>query len=177
MTTFIDMPESPYETAAAMIAELTDSEVTIPARCELLSATTVTVEFGTRNLSADEPRMLGGRGDAPTPGQYLLAALGSSAAINFRYWSDRLGVRFDRLRVEISGRLDLRGFIGLGEGVRPGFTEVRLTVNVSGSESPDRYEDLCRAVERLCPVLDSLLNPVAVTTILETAGDMSATEQ
>ena len=167
MTTFIDVPETPYETAAAVIAELTNSEVTLPAHCELLSATAVNIEFGTRSISADEPRMLGGRGDAPTPGQYLLAALGSSAAISFRYWSDRLGVRFDSLRIELSGRFDLRGFIGLGDGVRPGFTDVRLTVNVSGPEPPDRYEELKRAVERHCPVLDSLANRVAVAMILE----------
>jgi uncharacterized OsmC-like protein len=168
MTTFVDAHPGPYETAAAVIGEWTNSEVTVPARCELLAATAVGIELGTRSLTADEPMILGGRGSSPTPAQYLLAALGSSAAMSFRYWSDRLGVRFDALRVELSGSIDLRGFIGLGNDVRPGFRHVRLTITVSGPEPPERYEELRRAVERHCPVLDAFVNPVAVTTILET---------
>jgi uncharacterized OsmC-like protein len=168
MTQLVDVHPSPYETAAAVIGEWTNSEVTVPARCDLFGATAVGIEFGTRSLSADEPMILGGRGASPTPAQYLLAALGSSVAISFRYWSDRLGVRFDALRVELSGSLDLRGFIGLGSEVRPGFTHIRLSVALSGPEPPQRYEELRRAVERHCPVLDAVLNPVAVTTILET---------
>jgi uncharacterized OsmC-like protein len=171
MTTFVDAHGTPYGTAAAVIGEWTNSEVTVPVRCELLHATAVGIELGTRSLSADEPMILGGRGASPTPAQYLLAALGSSVAISFRYWSDRLGVRFDALRVELSGSIDLRGFIGLGTDLRPGFTDIRLTIDVSGSEPAARYEELRRAVDRHCPVLDALVNEVAVTTVLDvTAG-------
>ena len=168
MNAFVEAHATPYEIAAAVIGEWTNSEVTMPARAELLGATAVDIELGTRSLSADEPMILGGSGVSPTPAQYLLAALGSSVAISFRYWSDRLGIGFDALCVELSGRIDLRGFIGLGTDSRPGFTQIRLTIKVSGPESPEGYEELRRAAVRHCPVLDALVKQVTVTTILET---------
>jgi len=65
------------------------------------------------------------------------------------------------LRVE--GDLDIRGFFGFDDTVRPGFTAVRVEVIVTGPESAERYAELAAAVDEHCPVLDLFKNPVPVT--------------
>ena len=52
------------------------------------------------------------------------------------------------------GDLDVRGFFGFDESVRPGFTAVRLKVTPIGPESAARYQQFADAVDAHCPVLD-----------------------
>ena len=142
----------------------------MPARCALVGPTTVVVRLGHRTVEVDEPQALGGHGMAPSPGQYVLAALGACEAITFRYWSDRLGIPFDELRVDVRADIDLRASLGLAEGARPGFSAVRMTIGVAGPEPGRRYETLLRAVDAHAPVLDVFRRAVAVDTVVEVHG-------
>ena len=103
---------------------------------------------------------------AANPVQYALASLGSCQAITYQFWAEQLGIGFDTLSVRVEGDLDIRGFFGFDDGVRPGFSAIRLEVTVTGPESPERYQDLAAAVDRHCPVLDLFANPVPVTRTL-----------
>ena len=49
--------------------------------------------------------------------------------------------------------------------LRPGFSDVRLTITITGPESDERYQELRVAVDNHCPVLDLFANetPVSVT--------------
>lgn len=158
--------KTPYETAAALIAKLTRTEITVPVQCELVGRTAVRVSLDPEIIRADEPRVLGGGGTASTPSQYALAALGSSTAITFAYWSDRLGIPIDLLRVDVQGDIDLRGFVGLGEDVRPGFCAAAMKVTISGPASVAQYEELQRVVDGHSPVLDLFTNRVPVKTTI-----------
>jgi uncharacterized OsmC-like protein len=109
---------------------------------------------------------LGGADVAANPVQYALASLGSCQAITYQFWAEQLGIGFDTLSVRVEGDLDVRGFFGFDDGVRPGFSAVRVEVTVTGPESPERYQDLAAAVDRHCPVLDLFANPVPVTRTL-----------
>jgi uncharacterized OsmC-like protein len=162
-----DVSQSPFDTAVAFIGRQVQPDVTVPVHCDLVGPTDVRVRVGKQIVDVDEPRAFGGGGTAPTPGQYALAALGSCEAITFRYWSDKLGIRIDELHVDVRGELDLRGFVGLAGGVRAGFSAVWLTVKVSGPDAIERYDELRRAVDEHCPVLDVFANPVPVTTLIE----------
>ena len=158
--------ETPFETAVALVAKLTRPEITVPVQCELVGRTAVHISLDPEVVRADEPRVLGGGGTAPTPSQYALAALSSCTAVTFAYWSEKLRIPIDLLRVQVQGDIDLRGFVGLADGVRPGFKRVRMKVTVSGPESAGRYEELKRAVERYSPVLDLFANRVPVQSTI-----------
>lgn len=164
---------SPFETAAAFIADQPRSLVTVPARCALVGPTAVEVRLGRQLVEFDEPQSLGGQGTAPTPGQYALAALGACQAITFRYWSDRLGIPFDELRVDVRGDIDVRAFLGLAEGGRPGYGAVRVALRVAGPDTAARYEELLHAVDEHAPVLDVFRNAVRVETSLTLNHDES----
>ena len=81
---------------------------------------------------------------AANPVQYALASLGSCQAITYRLWAEQLGITFDSLTVRVEGDLDIRGFFGFDDSVRPGFSAIRVEVAVSGPESPNATRSLRR---------------------------------
>lgn len=115
-------------------------------------------------LAVDEPPTLGGSDTAINPVETYLAALLSCQVVTYRFYADKLGIELDELALSAEGDLDVRGFFGIDDAVRPGFTEVRVTVDISGPESQERYRELADTVEAHCPVLDLTTNPTPVTT-------------
>lgn len=128
------------------------------------------IETGRHRLTVDEPPALGGGDAAANPVEHALAALISCQVVTYRFWAARLGVALDDIEVTAEGDLDVRGFFGLDDGVRPGFTGVRLQVRLTGPEAPERYAELQRAVDTHCPVLDLFANATPVLTRLVGAG-------
>ena len=96
-------------------------------------------------------------------------ALGACQAVGYRFWSEKLGLRLDKLRVDVTGHIDLRSLFGVTDGARPGFGRVEVEVTLSGPETPDRYEDLRRHVNEHSPLTDIFANPVPVHTALTVA--------
>lgn len=151
------------DTATAIAGDRSLAAVSISADCALVGVHQVAVRLNDRVVTSDQPPMLGGDGSAPNPVEIALAALGSCQAQTYRFWSEKLGIRIDDVSVDIQGDLDIQGIFGLRDGVRPGFSDVRLNVRLSGPEPQERYEELRRAVDDHCPVLDVFANPVPVT--------------
>lgn len=114
----------------------------------------------------DEPASLGGDDSAANPVEYALGALIGCQVVTYRFWAARLGIRLDDVRVTAVGDLDVRGFFGLDDAVRAGFSEIRLDVELIGPESTERYAQLHDAVDAHCPVLDLFTEPTPVITRL-----------
>ena len=144
------------------------AEKQVSADCELVAICTVDVRVDGQTLTFDQASPFGD-GAGPTPGDGLLAALGACQAQVYRFWSEKLGIRFDTLRIGVRGDIDVRRLFGADEAVRPGFSGVEIDVHVSGPESAARYDELRRAVDEHCPVLDSVANPVTVSTAIHSA--------
>ncbi|WP_217915488.1 OsmC family protein [Miltoncostaea marina] len=117
----------------------------------------------------DEPAELAGTDLGPNPVEMVLAAFGACQAITYRVWAARLGLRLDDVRFELEGDIDLAGFLGVRDDVRPGPTAVRERIVLVGPEPRERYEELARVVDRHCPVLDLVANrePVTVDVVVE----------
>jgi uncharacterized OsmC-like protein len=151
------------DTSKAIADDPANGQVEFTALGTLVGVTEVDIRTGAHTFTVDEPPALGGADAAANPVQYALASLGSCQAITYRFWAAHLGVELDSLSVRVEGDLDLRGFFGVDDSVRPGFTAVRLEVSVTGPESAERYAELAAAVDQHCPVLDLFQNPVPVT--------------
>lgn len=160
------MSVAEFVTAAkvALTSDPTQAWARFKAHHDLTGPTEVTVNVGSgHHFTVDEPEALGGSNTAANPVEYALASLGSCQAISYRVWAAQLGVALDKVEVEIEGDIDLRGFFGIDERVRPGFNAVHIRVRLIGPESATRYEGLAAAVDAHCPVLDLFRNPVPVT--------------
>lgn len=150
-------------TRTAVTTDPVAGQVLFSTHSTLTGVTEVVVRSGNHVFTVDEPPALGGGGTAPNPVEYALASLGSCQAITYRFWAEQLGVTFDTLTVRVEGDLDIRGFLGFDAAVRPGFSAVRVRVDITGPESQERYQELAAAVDEHCPVLDLFSNPVPVT--------------
>lgn len=126
------------------------------------TATEVKVKAGAHLFTIDEPAGLGGTDKGANPVEHLLGALGACQVITFQVWASKLGVAVEGIDIELTGELDLRGFFGIDPDVRPGFSSIDVAVQISGPDTEERYQELVEAVERHCPVLDSLGNHVSV---------------
>jgi uncharacterized OsmC-like protein len=154
------------DTRKAVAEDPANGQAVFSAQGTLVGVTEVDIRTGTHSFKVDEPPALGGADVAANPVQYALASLGSCQAITYQFWAEQLGIGFDTLSVRVEGDLDVRGFFGFDDSVRPGFSAVRVEVTVTGPESPERYQDLATAVDQHCPVLDLFANPVPVTRTL-----------
>lgn len=125
-------------------------------------------------LRADQPPSLGGRDQAPTPPELVLAALGACQEMAYRLYAETLEIPLRGVSVRLEGRLDLRGLLAADDGVRPGFRAINATVELDSPAAPDDLERLRATVERHCPVLDMLRHVTPVKTEIARAGAEAA---
>ncbi|NYF98412.1 OsmC family protein [Janibacter cremeus] len=133
------------------------------------TATEVTLSARQHTFTIDEPSGLGGTDLGANPVEHLLAALASCTVISYQVWAEKLGLTLEGVDVTVDGDVDLNGFFGAVDGVRPGFQGIDLAVTLTGPESDASYRKLEEAVATHCPVADNLTNGVPVRTTLELA--------
>lgn len=112
-------------------------------------------------LDADEPPLLLGENQAPNAPEYVLHALAACLAGTLVYHAAARGIVLDGLECTIEGDLDLRGFLGLDETVRPGYQQIRVAFEATGDFDDDQLAELASLV-RYSPVRDIVSNPVPV---------------
>jgi uncharacterized OsmC-like protein len=120
------------------------------------------------------PEMMG-TNNSPNAVAYILHALASSLAVGITYTASVWGIICDGLQIDLEGKLDLQGFLGLSEDVRPGFQEINVRAIISCANLTENYLESLRAlnehVQRTSPILDMLRNPVTVNVELIEAID------
>jgi len=135
----------------------------------LQEGTQVSLRARDHAFTIDEPADLGGADTGANPVEHLLAALGSCQAITYSVWAEKLGLRLDDVDITLTGDIDLRGFFGLAETIRPGYSNIDVNVTISGPETAETYDALIDTVEKHCPVLDNLAATVPVNTSVTVA--------
>jgi uncharacterized OsmC-like protein len=113
-------------------------------------------------LVGDEPPVLLGQDAGPNAVESVLQALASCLTVGFAYNAAAQGIAVKRLEFELEGEIDLHGFLGLSEKVRPGFQGIRLAYRTDCDASPEKLDELWAHVQKTSPVLDMLRNPVRV---------------
>lgn len=134
------------------------------------TATEVAISARDHSFTIDEPADLGGADRGANPVEHLLAALASCTVITYTVWAEKLGLTLDGVDVAVDGNIDLRGFLGLDDTVRPGFQEINLAVRLTGPDSAEDYRRLEETVATHCPVGDNLTAGVPVHSRVTIAG-------
>jgi uncharacterized OsmC-like protein len=112
-------------------------------------------------VDTDEPPVLLGENRAPNTAEYVLHALAACLSGTIVYHAAARGIALDDLQTTIEGDLDLRGFLGLDDTVRPGYEQIRVTLNAGGDFDDDQLAELADLI-RYSPVRDIVSNPVPV---------------
>ncbi len=116
----------------------------------------------THTLVGDEPDVLLGGDTGPNAVETVLAALASCLAVGYAYNAAAQGIEIEELTFQVAGDLDLRAFLGLREGSRPGYEAIQVTYQVKSPASREQLIELCDYVQRTSPVLDIIANRVPV---------------
>lgn len=114
-------------------------------------------------MEGDEPPILLGNNVGPNAVESVLQALASCLAVGFSYNAAAQGITVNSLTFDLEGSIDLHGFLGLSDKVRPGYEGIRLTYRADCDAPADKVAALWAHVEKTSPVLDILRNPVPVS--------------
>jgi uncharacterized OsmC-like protein len=144
--------------------------LTCATRARLVDGLRCEIEEGPWKFSADMPAKVGGGETAPTPGVLGRGALASCLTIGIAVWAARLGVRIDALEVEVQADFDARGELGVGNGVPPGYTQVRYVVSIESPAPQHELDELLSMAERHSPYLDVFGRAMAMSRILRLNG-------
>lgn len=117
-------------------------------------------------LVGDEPPVLLGSNAGPNAVEALLHALASCLTVGFVYNAAARGIEVRSLDFDLEGDIDLHGFLGLSNTVRPGYSGIRVRYRVDASASREELVELCNYVQQTSPVLDIVRNPVPVNVEL-----------
>jgi len=117
-------------------------------------------------LQGDEPEQILGERAGPNAVELLLAALGSCLSVGYAANAAHMGIELDELRFEMEGDVDLRGFLGISEDVRPGYESITCTVYLDADASDEELAALRERVEATSPVMDALAHEVPIETRL-----------
>jgi len=117
-------------------------------------------------LRVDEPLELCGTNQHANPQEYLMSALNACMMVGYSAVAALMGIELTSLEVELEGDIDLRGFLGIDPAVANGYENLRQTVRISGSGSPEEFEQLHQAVLDTSPNFFNITKAIPVRSQL-----------
>ena len=118
-------------------------------------------------MAVDEPFELLGENTAPNPQEYLMTALNACVMVGYVAGAAVKGITLEMLEIETEGELDLRGFLGIDESIKPGYDKITYTVRIKGNGSAKDYQEIHKNVMRTSPNYFNIAKPVAIDARLE----------
>jgi uncharacterized OsmC-like protein len=118
--------------------------------------------FGHHVVWVDEPKSFGGSDTAANPAEVMMTGLCASIAVTLRCHAALRDIEVGAIEMSIAGDLDVRGFFDADPKVRSGFKALTIGLKLDSSASPAQLKELMAAVERGCPVLDSVRDPTPI---------------
>ena len=157
-----DFKEIWEEKRAVLSANPEKCAVTVSAESQLVEGFMSRVKARSFDIVVDQNKGMGGTDQGPRPSEYVLAALAACHEVTYRLYADALDIPLDKVSVSVTGHSDARGFFGLDNSVRAGFSHITGEIKVETKASDEELERLREAVNQHCPVLDDLRQPVSV---------------
>ena len=93
-------------------------------------------------VNADQPEFLGGRNTAPNSVEYVLHALTSCLTVTLTYHAAVQGIVLGAIETSAEGDHDARGFFGISDLVKKGYSGIRVNMRVASQESVETLTDL-----------------------------------
>ncbi len=126
-------------------------------------------------VRVDEPTSLGGADSAPNPAEVLLGALGTCLSIGYALNAAARGIELRSLALDLEGDIDLAVFGGLVEDGNPGYSHIRVRVEVQSDAPAEALQDLHEHVVRTSPILSTVTRPVHVRSEVVVSAAQPAT--
>lgn len=102
-------------------------------------------------IRSDEPLELCGTNQFPNPQEYLLAAINACMMVGYAAGAAMMGIRLTKLEIEITGDIDLAGFLGLDGETPAGYPSLEQSVRIAGDGTPEQFARLHETVLATSP--------------------------
>jgi uncharacterized OsmC-like protein len=116
------------------------------------------------SLTADEPPVLIGGDQGANPVEFVLHALAACLTTTMVYHAAARGIAIGAISSELEGDIDVRGFMGLADNVRKGYSKVRVKMTVESGAPATTLETLAK----FSPVYDIVSNSLPVEISVKT---------
>lgn len=120
------------------------------------------VRIGEHTVLTDSAPGLAGHSLGPTSPELLLGSLASCLVHTYLIQAVLLNIPLDHVEIEVSGKLDMTGVVGLPVEQPPRMADITYAARVQSPASPEDIERMHAAAEESCPVLNTLRYPVSV---------------
>ena len=117
-------------------------------------------------MTVDEPFELLGQNTAANPQEVLMAALNSCIMVGYVVGAAVNGITLERLEIKTEGELDLRGFLGIDEEVKPGYEAMQVKVTIKGNGTEAQFREIHRTVLKTSPNYFNVSRPIPVEATL-----------
>ena len=114
----------------------------------------------------DFPNQLSGEGRGPTVCESCMGSLAACLTQTIVAHATSRGIQIDGINIDVEGDVDLRGFTGISNDVRPGAQQFRVNINIkSTNASKEQINELHEIGKRFSPAFDTLTNGTSVVLI------------
>jgi uncharacterized OsmC-like protein len=117
----------------------------------------------------DHSEVLCGTDKAPTPIEYLLAALSACITAGIGNIASARGVKLESVESQVDGDIDLLGLLGLSDQVRNGYQGISATFKIKGAADAEKLRGIVEQSVARSAVFDVLTNGVPVNITIEAA--------
>ena len=110
-----------------------------------------------------EPPVLLGNNEGANPVEYLLHALAGCVTTTTVLHAAARGIRIHRLATELTGDIDLQGFLALDDSVPVGYESIRIRMDIEADATDEEIDRLLAFAREHSPVCSTVCRPVPVT--------------
>jgi uncharacterized OsmC-like protein len=114
----------------------------------------------------DFPIQLSGEGRGPTVCEGCMGSLAACLTQTILAHAISRGTQIDSININVDDDVDLRGFTGISNDVRPGAKQFRVNMNIKSiSASKEQINELYEIGKRFSPAFDTLTNGTSVILV------------
>ncbi len=113
-------------------------------------------------LEGDEPPVLLGSNQGPNAVELVLAGLTACLSVGIAYNAAARGIIIEAMTLDVTGDIDLHGFLGLSDTVRAGCHDITIACHIKSPASDQDIADLLDHVQQTSPVTDMVRYPTPV---------------
>lgn len=124
-------------------------------------------QTGDFRYDADHPPVLCGKGEGPTPVEFLLHALAACITAGIANIAAARGVTLHEVESTVEGNIDLSGIFGLPNAARNGYQAIRVGFRIRGDAPPEKLREIIEQSRARSAVFDVLTNGVPVELAID----------